>query len=93
MESREMFDEINALVGAVAKALNTSEIEVITSIEQGRLGMELMTDGEGRNFIAVDFDDKAVRVYPGAIYREGDSPEPAADEDDDCGHGGCSCGH
>lgn len=95
MESREMFDEINALVGAVAKALDTSEIEVITAIEQGRLAMELMTDGEGRNFIAVDFDGRAVRVYPGAIFREGDAPEMAEEEEDGCGsgHGGCGCGH
>ncbi|MBC7906151.1 MAG: hypothetical protein H7Y60_05305 [Rhodospirillaceae bacterium] len=94
MESREMFDEINALVGAVAKALNTSEMDVITAIEEGRLAMELLTDEEGRNFIAVDHEGKAVRVYPGAIYRQGDEPEAAAEEEDcGSGHGGCGCGH
>lgn len=92
MESREMFDEINALVGAVAKALNTSEMDVITAIEEGRLAMEMMTDAEGRNFIAVDHEGKAVRVYPGAIYRQGDAPE-VEEEDESCGHGGCGCGH
>lgn len=92
MESREMFDEINALVGAVAKALDTSEMDVISAIEAGRLAMEMLTDGEGRNYIAVEHDGKSVRVYPGAIYRHGDAPE-AAEEDEDCGHGGCSCGH
>ncbi|MCR6631129.1 MAG: hypothetical protein NVV74_14365 [Magnetospirillum sp.] len=92
MESREMYDEINALVGAVAKALDTSEMEVITAIEQGRLGMEMRTDEEGRNYVHVSFDERVVRVYQGAIFREGDRPdEPAADED--CGGGGCSCGH
>lgn len=96
MESREMYEEINALVGAVAKALDTSEIEVITAIEQGRLAMELLTDGEGRNYIAVDFGGRSVRLYPGAIYREGDRPNGliAEDEDGGCGgHGGCGCGH
>lgn len=88
MESREMYDEINALVGAVAKALDVSEIEVVTAIEQGRLGMEMATDEEGRNYIAVTCDDKAVRIYQGAIFREGDQ----APEDEECG-GGCSCGH
>lgn len=94
MENREMYSEINALVGAVAKALNTSEMEVITAIEQGRLGMEMHNDDEGRNFVQVTFDDRVVRVYQGAIFREGDSPdEPvAAEEDDGCG-GGCTCGH
>lgn len=93
MESREMYDEINALIGAVAKALDTSEMEVITAIEQGRLGMEMQSDDEGRNFVQVAFDGRNVRVYQGAIFREGDRPdEPAAAEDDDCG-GGCTCGH
>lgn len=93
MESREMYDEINALVGTVAKALDTSEMEVITAIEQGRLGMEMLTDEEGRNFLHIAFDDRNVRVYQGAIFREGDRPEAvAAQEEDDCG-GGCTCGH
>jgi hypothetical protein len=94
MENREMYEEINALVGAVAKALDTSEIEVITAIEQGRLGMELLSDDEGRNYIAVQFDGRNVRVYPGAIYREGDQPNGLLAEDEEqCGGGGCSCGH
>lgn len=89
MENREMFDEINALVGAVATALDVSEIEVVTAIEQGRLGMELQSDDEGQNYVAVTCDDKSVRIYQGAIFREGDrAPEM---DDDECG-GGCSCG-
>lgn len=98
MESREMYDEINALVGAVAKALDTSEMEVITAIEQGRLGMEMQTDAEGRNFVQVQFDERTVRIYQGAIFREGDSPnglvkpEPEPAAEGDCG-GGCTCGH
>ncbi len=96
MENREMFDEINALIGAVAKALDTSETDVITAIEQGRLAMEMLVDEKGQNYLAVSCDDKEARVYPGAIYRAGDRPDaidPAAiDEDEDCG-GGCTCGH
>ncbi len=93
MENREMYDEINALVGTVAKALNTSEMEVVTAIEQGRLGMEMLTDEDGRNYLQVSFDDRSARIYQGAIFREGDSPEPEPeDQDDGCG-GGCTCGH
>lgn len=88
MENREMYDEINALVGTVAKALDTSEMEVVTAIEQGRLGMEMQTDDEGRNFLQVSFDDRNVRIYQGAIFREGDKPDA-----EECGGGGCSCGH
>ena len=89
MENREMFDEINALVGAVAKAMEISEGEVIAAIEQGELGMEMLTDDEGRNCIEITRDGRTARIYQGAIFRPGDQPPAAADED--CG-GGCSCG-
>lgn len=90
MSDREMYDEINALVGAVAKALDVSETEVVTAIEQGRLGMEMLTDGDGRNFLEVTSDGRTARVYQGAIFRVGEQPpEPEGG----CGGGGCSCGH
>jgi len=91
MDERQMYSEINALVGAVAKALTVSEMEVITAIEQGRLGLEMLTDADGRNFIEATCDGKAVRVYHGAIFRPEDRPEEPA-EGGGCG-GGCSCGH
>lgn len=94
MENREMYDEINALIGAVAKAFDTSEAEIVTAIEQGRLGMEMMVDDEGRNFIQASLDERSVRVYQGAIFREDDDGADLADGDDeDCGGGGCTCGH
>lgn len=88
MEEREMYDEINALIGAVAKALDISEIEVVTAIEQGRLAMELKTDANGLNYVDVACDGRSAQIYHGAIYRQHDH----ADEDEGCG-GGCSCGH
>lgn len=90
MEDREMYDEINALIGAVAKALDVSETEVVTAIEQGRLGMEMLTDDEGRNYLEVTSDDgRVARVYQGAIFRVGEQPP---EREGGCG-GGCSCGH
>lgn len=89
MENREMYDEINALVGAVAKALDISEIEVITAIEQGRLTMEMAQD-EGGNYVAVTCDGRAARIYQGAIFRAEDQAE---DDQGGCGTGGCGCGH
>jgi hypothetical protein len=90
MENREMYDEINALIGAVAKAFDVSETEVITAIEQGRLGMEMTVDDEGRNYLAASLDERTAHIYQGAVFRPEDEGEEAAD--DDCG-GGCSCGH
>ncbi len=88
MENREMFDEINALVGAVAKAMEISEGEVIAAIEQGELGMAMITDEQGRNCIEITNDGRTARIYQGAIFRPDDQPEA----EEDCG-GGCSCGH
>lgn len=90
MDDREMYDEISALVGAVGKALDISDIDAITAIEQGRLTMEMLTDDDGQNYVQVACDGRTARVYPGAIFREGDHTE--ADAEEDCG-GGCSCGH
>lgn len=93
MENREMFDEINALIGAVAKAFDTSETDVITAIEQGRLGMNMQVDEDGRNFIEASLDERNVRIYQGAIFREDDAgPDDSDGDDESCG-GGCSCGH
>lgn len=96
MDNREMYNEINALVGAVAKAFDTSETEVITAIEQGRLGMEMHVDEDGRNFIEASFDERSVRIYQGAIFRQddnGDDLGAAPEAEDGCGGGGCGCGH
>ncbi|OAN47997.1 hypothetical protein A6A04_04360 [Paramagnetospirillum marisnigri] len=94
MENREMFEEINALIGAVAKAFDLAEMEVVKAIEAGELGMSMVTDDQGRNCVEVGFDGRTARIYQGAIFRPDDTPEP---EDDECGgdkgHGGCSCGH
>jgi hypothetical protein len=95
MDEREMYDEINALIGAVAKALDISEIEVVTAIEQGRLAMELKTDDKGLNFVDVACDGRSAQIYHGAIFRQGDTPDDGAPDDGEgCGgSGGCSCGH
>ena len=67
--TREMFEEINALIGAVAKALDTSETEVVTAIEQGRLNMELLTDDEGSNYVQVECDGKSADIRQGVFLK------------------------
>ena len=90
MDEREMYDEVNALLGAVAKALDVSDMEVINALEQGRLGMEMKTDADGCNYIEATCDGKIAQIHPGAIYRPGDHPD-ADKGGGGCG-GGCSCG-
>ena len=92
MDEREMFDEINALIGAVATALEIGEKDVIAAIEGGALGLEMLTDDEGRNYLDATLDGKNARIYPGAIFRPGAKPKSA--DEPLSGHGeGCSCGH
>lgn len=68
---REMFDEINALIGSVAKALDISEGEVVSSIEQGELCMEMMADDNGANFLRVDYNGKSADIRQGVFMRHG----------------------
>ncbi len=89
MENREMYDEINALIGAVGKALSISEMDVVSALEQGRLGLAMITDDQGANCVEVNLDGRTARVYQGAVFRPDDRPE---ETQDNCSTG-CSCGH
>jgi hypothetical protein len=89
MENREMFEEINALIGSIAKAFDMADLDVVAAIEQGSLGMAMIADDEGRNCVEVSHDGRVARIYPGAIFRVGDA---APEKEEGCG-GGCSCGH
>lgn len=71
MKSPPMFDEINALVGAVSLALDMSEIEVMIAIEAGRLTMEMITDEAGENCVLAACDGREARIAQGAIFRKG----------------------
>lgn len=67
--SREMFEEINALIGAVAKALDISEPEVVAAIEEGRLNMELLSDQDNSNYVRVECDGKTADIRQGVFLK------------------------
>lgn len=67
--SREMFEEINALIGAVAKALEIGEPQVVAAIEEGALTMELLTDDQGANYLRVEHDGKAADIRQGVFLK------------------------
>lgn len=89
-ESREMFAELNALLTAIAKALELEPEAAARAIEAGEVAIKMEVDEEGRHFVGVTHGAKTSRVYPGVIRHEPEAPEA---EDDGCGHGGCGCGH
>ncbi len=92
MENREMFDELNALVGAMAKALEISEEEVVKAVEANQVTITLGEDEEGRRFINVAHEGRNAQIYPGAIKH---TPEGAEEQEPaqggGCGTGGCGC--
>lgn len=80
-EGREHYEEINALVGAIAKALDIPDKEVAQEIESGAITLALDEDDNGNRFIKVQRGDKVAQVFQGAIRHASDGepgPEPEA---------------
>lgn len=66
-DNREMYDEINALVASIAKALEMEGKDVATELESGAIQIKMDTDENGHRFIAVERGGRMARVYQGAI--------------------------
>lgn len=84
MDEREGYEEINALVGAIAKALGLPADQTAQEIETGRIVLGLEEDESGHRYIDVRRDDARARVYQGAIrYAPGTEPpsEPGRGEE------------
>lgn len=67
---REMFDEITALMGGIAKAFELDESAAITEVEDGRIQMEFDEDANGNRFVLATYEGKSARLYAGAIKQE-----------------------
>lgn len=66
-EGREHYEEINALVGAIAKALEMPDKDVAQEIESGAIVLSLGEDDNGNRFIDVRRGERTAQVYQGAI--------------------------
>jgi len=66
-EGREHYDEINALVAAIAKALSLPDEQVAKEIEAGGITLTLGEDDNGNRCITVQRGDLHAQVYQGAI--------------------------
>ncbi len=95
MNDREMYAELNALLGAIGKALDLTSEQTVKAVEADEIAMEMKVDERGERFITVSFQGRSAQIYQGAIRY---TPEADEDEDEDeddeagCGHGGCGCG-
>lgn len=65
--NREMYDEINALVGSIAKALEMDDKTVAQELESGAIRLDMAEDDNGNRFIAITRGERTARVYQGAI--------------------------
>jgi hypothetical protein len=68
-DKREMYTEIAALVGAIAKALAMPDAEITAALENGAMTLEFGADSNGNRFVAVTHLGQTARVYQGAIKR------------------------
>jgi len=66
-ENREMYAEIAALVGAVAKAFAIPEAEATAALENGTVTLDFGRDANGNRYVAATRSGQTVRLYQGAI--------------------------
>ncbi len=84
---KEMYDQIAALLGTIAKALDIPEDQVGKAVEDGRVALEMGVDEDGRRYVRAAAGGRAARLYEGAIRYE-----PGSEPSDEAGDGGCGCG-
>ena len=98
-DQREMYEEINALLGALAKALDIPAEDVARGLEEGSIRLSMGIDERGEKFITALHNGAQVNLYNGAIQyapEEAETPAPApapVASGGGCGGGGCGCGH
>lgn len=93
MNTKEMYEEIAVLLGAVAKAFDLSDQDAAKGLEDGRITLQMAVDQDGQRFVRATHQGRGVRIYDGRVYYEDTAYEDtgAEPDDDGCG-GGCSCG-
>ena len=73
-ERREMYGEIAALIGALAKTFAIEESAAAAAVESGAMTLDFGRDANGNRFVAATFAGRAARVYQGAIKRADPGP-------------------
>lgn len=81
-EGREHYEQINALVASIAKALGLPDEQVAQEIEAGAITLALAEDDNGNRYIDVQCGETRAQVYQGAIRHA-----PGTDTGTDTGSG------
>ena len=66
-DPREMFEEISALMGGIAKAFGLEESETISALERGDISMAFDVDANGNRFAQATYQEQSARLYAGAV--------------------------
>ena len=67
MPEPEMFDEINALVGAIGKAFDMTVDDTVKAIEAGHVSLSMKSDAGGQNYVEVNYRGRIAQIFQGAI--------------------------
>ena len=70
-DNREMYDQVNALVGVIAKAFDLPVDVTARALEDGSLSLAFGEDEAGNRFVEASHLGQSARIYQGAIQHEG----------------------
>jgi hypothetical protein len=69
-DNREMYAEVNALVGAIAKALDLTDEAAVKALEDRSLSLVFGEDEAGQRFVEASHEGRSARIYQGAIHHQ-----------------------
>ncbi len=75
-EPREMYSEIAALIGSLAKSFGISDAGAAQAVESGEIALAFGRDDSGNSFVTATYGDKTARIYKGAIKHAGEPGKP-----------------
>lgn len=67
MDQREMYAEVNALLGAIAKAFDITPEQAARAVEAGEITMGMAEDERGERYLDAAYAGRKARLYQGAI--------------------------
>lgn len=69
MDEREMYAEMNALLGSIAKAFDLEPQEAVRAVETGEVSIKMCEDFRGERYLAAQYRGRSANIYQGAIQR------------------------
>lgn len=75
MNTKEMYDEVAALLGAVGKAFGLEDAQAAQGLEDGSISLEMAMDAEGKRYVRAGYGERFVRIYDGRVFYEGGPPD------------------